>query len=36
MISIGSAKLHEGEGGWTFILNDLKSLLETGKNLFDS
>ena len=34
MISLGPAKLHEGEGGWTFVLNDLKSLLETGKNLF--
>jgi len=33
MVSVNPAKLHEGGGGWTFILNDLKTLLETGSNL---
>lgn len=27
----GDAKLHEGGGGWAWILSDLKTLLETGK-----
>ena len=27
------AKLREGGGGWSWILSDLKSLLETGKSL---
>jgi uncharacterized protein YndB with AHSA1/START domain len=26
------AKLHEGGGGWSWILSDLKTLLETGKS----
>jgi len=33
MVSVTPGKLDEGGGGWTFILNDLKSLLETGTNL---
>jgi uncharacterized protein YndB with AHSA1/START domain len=28
-------KLHEGGGGWAWILSDLKTLLETGKSLAD-
>lgn len=27
------ARLHEGGGGWSWILSDLKTLLETGKSL---
>ena len=27
------AKLREGGGGWSWILSDLKTLLETGKSL---
>lgn len=27
------ARLHEGGGGWSWILSDLKTLLETGKAL---
>jgi uncharacterized protein YndB with AHSA1/START domain len=27
----GDAKLHEGGGGWAWILSDLKTLLETGQ-----
>lgn len=33
MVSLTSAKLDEGGGGWAFVLTDLKSLLETGSNL---
>jgi len=33
MVSVTDGKLDEGGGGWTFILNDLKTLLETGTNL---
>jgi uncharacterized protein YndB with AHSA1/START domain len=29
----GPGKLHEGGGGWPFILSDLKTLLETGAAL---
>lgn len=27
------ARLHEGGGGWSWVLSDLKTLLETGKSL---
>ncbi len=30
------ARLHEGGGGWSWILSDLKTLLETGKAFTDS
>jgi uncharacterized protein YndB with AHSA1/START domain len=29
----GDSKLHEGGGGWAFVLSDLKSLLESGHAL---
>lgn len=29
----GEGRLHEGGGGWAWILSDLKTLLETGKPL---
>jgi uncharacterized protein YndB with AHSA1/START domain len=29
--TINDAKLHEGGGGWAWILSDLKTFLETGK-----
>lgn len=32
-IGLHDGKLDEGAGGWTFILQDLKSLLETGSSL---
>jgi uncharacterized protein YndB with AHSA1/START domain len=31
----GDAPLEQGGGGWSWILSDLKSLLETGKSLAD-
>jgi uncharacterized protein YndB with AHSA1/START domain len=32
---IGSRFSKQGSGGWTWILNDLKTLLETGKTMSD-
>ena len=32
----GDAKLHEGGGGWDWILSDLKSFLESGSSLSES
>jgi hypothetical protein len=29
----GQGRLHEGGGGWSWILSDLKTLLETGEAL---
>jgi uncharacterized protein YndB with AHSA1/START domain len=31
----GDAKLHEGGGGWAWILSDLKTLLESGQPIQD-
>lgn len=30
-VAVGPARLHEGGGGWPWILSSLKTLLETGK-----
>ena len=30
-VALGPARLHEGGGGWSWILSSLKTLLETGK-----
>jgi len=32
----GDGKLHEGGGGWAWILSDLKSFLESGSSLTES